>query len=338
MSVPLNVARAGLAALLLATTLALVTGARAAHDPLPLNLGQIIVADGRAIVTGVVDDADAILEVNGAPVDLDATGAFQTVADLDAHAVVLTLASAPGETITIEIPIDVLLASEGQGILDDLVDAGVAIDVPIDGFRVVDGQMPVLSGTVVNAERLSLLRIGGVNVLSRIRRGGDFQVAVPASSDGQEHVTVVAADQRGVSQTTTFPLANVSSVIRTRTGASVSAAGARGLVISKVRFDTRALRSGSRLGIAVTVEDRRRFLVRGAALRLAAAPGYLTANGATRVGFTNRAGRASFTYRLSARALAATEQRWLRIVARASTPSTTATRTTAVRLPLLMPR
>jgi hypothetical protein len=136
-----------------------------------------------------------------------------------------------------------------------------------------------------------------------------------------------------VSQTTTYRVNRVRSVVSTRAGTSVSAAGAHGLVIAGLRFDRQHLRAG-RLGVLVTVEDRRGYLVRGAALRLAAAPLRCLAAGSTRVGFTNRLGQARFTYRLRPAAFSATRPRGLTVAARAATPTATASRKASLRLPI----
>ena len=49
---------------------------------------------------------------------------------------------------------------------------------------------------------------------------------------------------------------------------SISAFGARGIRISKITFNRSGLRSSGRLGIAVTVQDRRHYLIRDAVVML----------------------------------------------------------------------
>ena len=49
-----------------------------------LTVGSITIEDGTAVVTGAVDDVNALLEINGALVDIDDAGNFLAVVDLDA--------------------------------------------------------------------------------------------------------------------------------------------------------------------------------------------------------------------------------------------------------------
>ena len=128
-------------------------------------------------------------------------------------------------------------------------------------------------------------------------------------------MTVVATDRRGVSQTSTFTTTSVKSTIATRAGTSVSAAGARGIVIAKVALDKRFLTTGKHVRVLVTVKDRRGYLIRGASLRLRALPAKHVANGALRAGFTNRVGKAQFAFRLEASAFTGTPWTYLTFAA-----------------------
>ena len=266
--------RVGLAACVLAIALALVHvhGARADLAAPSLTVGSITIEDGTAVVTGAVDDVNALLEINGALVDIDDAGNFLAVVDLDADVLVLSLAEHLGETTTIRIPVDVLVENGGEGVLNDLIDAGVTVDVPVDGFEVIDDNGPILSGNIVNADLLHSAAVNGINILNRVGPNGGFSFALPWPSSPSQQVTMVVVDRRGVSQTTTFRTTRISSTFRTRAGTSVSSAGARGVVIVKVRFDKSTLRWNRKLGVAVTVKDRRGLLIRGAALRLAGMP------------------------------------------------------------------
>lgn len=309
-------------------------GAQAAKAPAPVTISSVTIGDGVAVVAGAVD-ADARLEVNGQSTDVSDAGEFVAAIDLDADALVLALVGADSESVTLRIPIDVLIATGGDGILDALIDAGISIDVPADGFVVVDGQWPLIEGRVLDDANLASLTINGVRVLDRIGPTGDFSIQLPWTQSRPSQATVVATDQRGVSQTTTYSVARVQSVIRSRKGTSVSAAGARGLVIAGLRFDKRLLASTGRLRVLVTVKDRRGYLVRGAALRLSAKPHAYLATGSIRVGFTSRFGRAQFTYRLRPRAFAGPRHAVLTTVARAKTPMTSAWRKASLQLPVL---
>lgn len=331
--------RVVLAMALLAAALAVVVGARAQLTPPPITIGSITVDSGTAVVTGVVDDVNAVVNVNEVPVNVDQSGDFVAVVDLEGEpTLVLSLLNSAGEAITIRIPVAVLNSSGSEGILNDLVDAGISVEVPIDGFTIVDGQMPIVSGNVVNADRLASLTVNGIQVLDNLSPSGAFAIVPPSGSQPPQHVTVVAIDRRGVSQTSTFPLRSISSVIATVAGASVSAAGAQGVVIAKVRFDTSKLRANKRLGVTVTVKDRRGFLIRGAALRLNGMPLRYLANGSVRAGFTNRVGQAKFWYRLHTRAFARPAGKRLAVMANASTPRASARRKVQLRLPTLARR
>jgi hypothetical protein len=331
----LSAARIGLAAGLLVMALTLVGGARADLNVAPLDLDAVTVVGDVATITGTVGDAAADLQVNGMPVDVDALGNFTALVDVEKNVVVFSLLNDLGETTAIRIPVDVLLQSNGD-VLSDLIDAGTTIDVPVGGFEIIDGNGPILSGNIVNADLLDSVTVNGINILNLLGPNGGFLVVLPWSSappSHNHHVTVVVVDRRGVSQTSTFRATRISSVIRTRAGASVSAAGARGIVISKIRFDKAGLRTAKRFGVTVTVKDRRGYLIRGAALRLTGAPSRYLAAGAVRAGFTNRAGQARFTYRLHPRAFASCGCKQLAVTVRASTPRAATKKKAALRLP-----
>ncbi len=289
-------------------------------------------------MTGAVDDVNALLEINGALVDIDDAGNFLAVVDLDADVLVLSLAEHLGETTTIRIPVDVLVENGGEGVLNDLIDAGVTVDVPVDGFEVIDDNGPILSGNIVNADLLHSATVNGINILNRVGPNGGFFFALPWPSSPSQHVTMVVVDRRGVSQTTTFRTTRISSTFRTRAGTSVSSAGARGVVIVKIRFDKSTLRWNRKLGVAVTVKDRRGFLIRGAALRLAGMPARYLATGALRTGFTNRFGQATFAFRLRPQAFASCGCKTLVVQVRASTARAAARKAAATRMPTFAPR
>lgn len=324
--------KAGLAMILGALALAVAGSAEAVADSPPLTIGTVTVEDGTAIVTGVVENVDATLQADGAPLVVGPAGEFLTAVDLDAEALVLTLNEAPGRLVELRIPVDVLLATGGQGILNDLIDAGISIDAPIDGFRVVDGQMPVVEGRVLDRSSISVLEINGVSVLPRLGSNGTFSV-VPGSSSSRESVTVVATGRNGVTQTNRYSTTSVRSTIATRSGTSVSAAGAQGLVITKVRLDTRRLAATKRFAVVVTVADRRGYLVRGASLRQTAMSRQLLVTGQVRAGFTNRLGQARFTYQVRPAGLTVAGKGFLTVTTRASTERSAASLRVKLRLP-----
>ena len=313
----------------LATLAGALAGSQAAGAiEVPVVIDTVTVGNGVAVVTGSVD-ADAV-EVNGQAVVVADDGSFRAEVDLAADVLALELLGSPGEAITIRIPIDVLLGTGGDGVLDDLLGAGISIDVPEGGFKIVDGQMPVIEGQVLDKSNLSSLTINGQDALRLVGPGGLFALQ-PSSS--RETVTVAATGHSGVSQTSTFRTTRVSSAIRTRSGTSVSAAGAKGVVIAKVVLDRRFLTSTTFLRVVVTVKDRRGYRIRGAALRLRALPSEHVANGTVRVGFTNRIGRSRFVYRLRAAAFNSPPAKYLTIATRAATPTHSAIKKVTLRLP-----
>jgi hypothetical protein len=325
------------AAVLLTVALALVDGARALHEAPAIALGPISVSDGTAVVTGSVgrdSTAEAHLEINGQPVGVDASGFFSAVVDLDGESfVVLTLVTGGDETITIRIPLTVLEGG-GEDLLDALQDAGITLDVPPEGFQVVDDQPPTASGHVLDQNKLASLRVNDKEALGLLGPDGSFSIPLVGSP---KQVTVEATDRQGVSQTSAFRTTQVTSVIKTKAGKSVSAAGAQGIVIAKIRFDKRNLLAKKSLGVVLTVKDRRGYLVRGAALHLKGMPLRYLANGAKRASFTNRIGQKRFGYLLSKRAFTDRAPRRLTLVVRASTTRASTRTTVRFWLPAVLP-
>jgi hypothetical protein len=327
--------RLGLALVLAALAVAVAGSQQAKAISVPVLIEAVTVEDGVAVLTGTVDAA--LVEVNGQIVQVGENGSFSAPIDLSQNTVVLEVLKSSDETVSILVPIDVLLATGGEGVLNDLVDAGISIEKPLEGFRVVDGQMPVVDGRVRDGSNLATLEVNGVAALARIGDDGQFSIDLGSSqrTTSRETVTIVAADRRGVSQTSTFTTTSVKSTIATRAGTSVSAAGAKGVVISRMAFDKRLLRSTKHVRVLVTVKDRRGYLIRGAALQLRAIPAKHVANGALRASFTNRVGKAQFAFRLKASAF---KGGLLTIAARASTPKSTAIKKVALRLPAAVTR
>ena len=333
----LRTARLCLAVALAALAVALA-GSQSAHAlSVPVLIDSVTVGDAAVVVTGAVDSD--LLEVNGQAIVVGDDGSFRAEVDLAADVLVLDVLGSKSETVTIRIPIDVLLATHGNGVLDGLLGAGISIDVPDGGFRIVDGQLPLVEGRVLNDSNLASLEVNGRDVLRILGPSGLFSVAPGSStSTSRETVTVVATDGSGVSQTSTFTTTRVTSTIATRAGTSVSAVGARGIVIAKVALDKRFLKPAKYLRLVVTVKDRRGYRVRGASLRLHAMPSKHVKNGAIRAAFTNRIGQAAFGYRLKASACTGRPGNVLRFAMRAATPTSSATKRVTLRLPSAVTR
>ena len=72
----------------------------------------------------------------------------------------VTLGERRARPRTLHIPLSVITSTDGQGVLDGLLNAGIRLEhVPADGFRVVDGQMPLIEGRVLNGRQLAALEI-----------------------------------------------------------------------------------------------------------------------------------------------------------------------------------
>lgn len=325
--------RLGLAITLAALAVALAGSHSAQAISVPVLLDTVTVQDGVVVVTGNVDAE--IVEVNGKAVVVDDDGGFQAQVDVSADLLVLEVLGSENEAVTLRIPIEVLLGRGADGALAGLLGAGISIDVPAEGFQIMDGQMPVVEGRVLDGSSLASLTINGQDVLRLLGPGGLFAFQ-PSSSTTRETITVVATDRSGVSQTSTFTTSRVRSTIATRAGTSVSAGGAQGIRIVKVALDKRFLKPAKYLGVVVTVKDRRGYLIRGAALKLRAMPAKHVANGAVKAGFTNRAGKGRFAYRLKAGAFAGKPAKYLTIWTRAATPKSSAARKVTLRLPAVL--
>jgi hypothetical protein len=335
---PIAVVEITLALTVVVFALAFVSAARAGDRGRPaITLGPISVANGVAAVTGSVGDdptAEVNLTIDGRPVGIDASGHFSAVVDLDGSSfLVLTLVRGSHEVVTIRIPLAVA-ESGGSGVLAALQRAGITLDVPPDGFELVDGQLGPVTGTVRDPSRLASLTVNGKDVLAGIGNHGAFGIDIGGAP---KQVAVAASDRRGVSETNTFRTTKLTTVIRTRSGTSVSAAGAKGVVIARVRFVKRGLLTHRRLGVLVTVKDRRGFLVRGAAVHLTGLPSRYLANGGRRAGFTNRIGMRRFAFVLTKRAFTDRMPRRLTLKVRASTARASALRAVRTRLPAVSP-
>jgi hypothetical protein len=326
----------GLAIALTALAVALAGSHSAQAISIPVLIDDVtVVEDGVALLTGATEAE--VVEINGELIRVGDDGTFVAPIDLDEDSVVLRVLESPKELVTIEVPIDALLATGGEGVLNDLLDAGISIDEPVGGFQIIDGQLPLIEGRVLNGDNLSVLEVNDVDVLSRLGDDGLFSIVL-GDSTTTERITVVATDRSGVTQTSTFTARRVTSAITTRAGTSVSAAGAQGIRIAKVALDKRFLKPGRYLGVVVTVKDRRGFLIRGAALRLRGMPAKHVANGASKAGLTNRVGKGRFAYRLKASAFTGSPAQFFTIRTRAATPKSSATKKVTLRLPAAVKR
>lgn len=318
--------------------LMLVPDVRAAE----IQLGPVSVLNGTATLSGNVGTAPAAdlqLTVNGTPVGVDANGRFAGTVDLAGKSALnLTLKNpVNGETAVLKIPINAsTLGADGlikPDVLKSLVDAGINLIRPADGFKILDGQPLVVGGSVLDKDKLASLTVNGVDVLKTLRSDGSF--AQPVSGSSKE-VTVTATDRQGVSQTSSFSTVGVSSVINTSSGQSVSAQGANGVRITKVRYITKNVHRTGRVTMIVTVKDRRGLLVRGAKVRIrgVAKTNFLTLKGA-QTKTTSKIGQATFSFKLNeiVRSRKSVGKRFV-IASIASTPTANTSLVTSFRVPV----
>jgi hypothetical protein len=240
------VATAALGSILLAA----VSTARGAPGQPAVTLGPITVSDGVATLSGSLGPggtAAAEVTVNGQRAGVDTSGAFQAVVNLGGASQIVFSAKNPtnGERYTITIPLGL---AGPDGVISDplalLRQAGISVTVPPGGFTALDGQPLTVLGRVLNPDALSSFAVNGREILGAIAPSGAFSETTSSSS---REVSVSATDTRGVAQTSTFPVAQVSSVIQTAAGKTVSAVGARGLRISGVRYLTKGIAKTRRL-------------------------------------------------------------------------------------------
>lgn len=326
----LGVVLAGLAWLCL--TFSLTAFAQTAP---PITIGPVTVGNGVATVSGTVGGtptAQANVTLNGQPVGVNAGGSFSGTVDLAGQSSLsLSLTDPSGQAYTISIPLS--LAGPGgvipSTVLDALHNAGISITIPPDGFQILDGSPLTIGGTVLNPGNLSILTVNGTPV--QPGPNGTFTQTLPGDT---RVVTVVATDRQGVTQTSTFPVQQVSSTIKTSAGTSVSALGARGLRIASVRYLTKGVKTKKRMTAIVTVKDTRGFLVRDAIVSLRSASFQSKAIlGGQQVKTSTKVGQARFLLRL--RPTSFTKAKRLFTVASARTPKASAKRQTSVRVPKL---
>ncbi|MBA2462996.1 MAG: hypothetical protein H0V45_14735 [Actinobacteria bacterium] len=231
-----------------------------------------------------------------------------------------------------------------------LVVGPVSVTVPDDPVLVVDpgtisvgvADDPVLAvePTTVSVgaagEPVLVVETGSISV------GGSDPVPAPAPAPAPTPAAgssaggpVAAAGSQGVSKSGSSSAVPVSSVINTTSGQSVSAQGANGVRITKVRYITKNVYRTGRVTMIVTVKDRRGLLVRGAKVRIrgVAKTNFLTLKGA-QTKTTTKVGVATFSFMLNKRAHSAKSVGKRFVVASiASTPTATTSLVTSFRVP-----
>jgi hypothetical protein len=321
------------AALVAGLVLALAPAAKPDAAPF-FSLGPVSIANGTATLSGALTGAPAAnfqLHVNGQPLDLNADGTFSGTIDLAGQSQLTVAARNPlsGETVTTQIPLSTnLLGPNGlidATVLDALRKAGISLVLPPGGFISLDGLPVKVEGKVLEKDQLASLKVNGTDVLEKLTSAGNFTQLIPGTS---REVSVTATDRQGVSQTTSFGVVPMSSVINTAAGPSIAAAGADGVKIAKIRYLTKTVRAKKRFRMLVTVKDNRGRLVRGATVRVRPKLARLVV-GNKRVKKTSKVGLANFLVLVRKTALG----KRLFMITVAQTPRAKAQKTTSVRLP-----
>jgi hypothetical protein len=319
----------------LASGLVLLLAPPAKPEAAPLvSLGPVSIANGIATLSGSVTGTPAAgyqLHVNGQPLGLNADGTFNGTVDLAGQSLLTVTARNPlsGETVTTQIPLNTnVVGPDGviqTTVLDALKKAGISLAIPPGGFVSLDGLPVKVEGKVLDRDQLASFKVNGTDVLEKLTSAGAFAQTIPGSS---REVSVTATDKQGVSQTTTFGVVPMSSVVGTAAGPSIAAAGADGVKIAKVRYVTKTVRAKKRFRMIVTVRDKQNRLIRGATVRVRPKVKRFVV-GKERVKKSSKVGQANFLVLVRKPALG----KRLFMVTVAQTPRAKAQKTTSVRLP-----
>jgi hypothetical protein len=322
------------ATLLFFVLLGLVTAQPARPEVLnvPITLGPSSVLNGMATITGRLDDgaAAASLSINGAPVSVNAAGTFAAVVDLEGKSSLDLRVTEPssGNTSTVSIPLNTNVLGPGGVIPSDVLDAieraAVSILQPVGGF-ISDGTPIQVGGNVLDRGQLGGLTVNGVDVLDKLTPDGGFSVGIPGTT---RTITVVTTDTRGVSTTTTYPVAQPAAAPTV-----VAAAQAVGVKVAAVRYVAKPFRKTKRLQMIVTVKDSLGRLVKGATVQVLGAP-QARLKVRNKVKKTGKLGRAFFL--LTPRPKVYGKRLFTLTIAR--TPSAKTQRKTSVRVPKLRKR
>jgi hypothetical protein len=299
-----------------------------------VTLGPMTVANGTATVAGSLGapTSGVQLSVNGQPLAIDAAGNFSGAVNLSGLSeLTFRLGNSAGEVTSVSIPLNSNIVGPGgvisPDVLASLEKAAVSILKPADGFEILD-ELPLrIGGSVGDEGSLASLTVNGQDALGLLGSDRVFTITIPGTS---REVTVTATDHQGVSQTSTVPVLHTSSMFTTAAGRSVSAAGALGVRIAKIRYITRNVRRTKRLRMVITVKDRRGLLIRNATVSVRSRYARRIARN-PRAKKTNRVGQAAFLLRARDRAFG----RRLVMITVAKTPKAKASKRSMVRIPRL---
>jgi hypothetical protein len=341
-------------------------GAAAPSQPVQplISLGGISVTNGVAAVTGVVNAAAAKVEVtvDANPIAVAVNGQFSAKVDVSARAKIVVRASnGSGQSSTISIPTSAIPSNgtPADALAQLNADAIVLLQPP-DGFTSVDGLSVDAAVHVKAIVGIAGLNLNGVSLLAKLRVGAKSKSkqgasgpnpappsqpkpgtpAPPATSGApvkhaastsvsghSKTVALTVTGTNGASQTTTIKVKQIRSVIRVGRMLSISAFGARGIKITAVRFDTSRVVGNHRLGVTVTVRDRRNYLVRDAVVMLVATMHRASLRGSL-AGMSGTLGTAHFTVPVASTTMG--HRLYLTVVARTPRASARVTRSVAL--------
>lgn len=325
-SLPTRRVLAGLAVLAsLAVALVGPTAAGAESVAPQIKLGPTTILNGVAVVSGRVSypTSNAELTVNGQPFELTVGGHFAGIVNLNGQSVLsLSLRNpAAEESSSVTIGLNTNLVGPGGLLLPEalaaLEQAAVTILRPVDGFVSVGDEPIEISGGVGNGDSLGGLSVNGIDVLSLLKPDGGFVVPVPGTT---KEISIVMSDRQGVTLDTRYRTS--------RSSRTVSAAGADGVRIAKVRYFAKRIKKTKRLRVVVTVRDRQNRLIHGAVIQIRS-PRANRIRGRAFTKSSNLNGKVTFILRVRRAAFG----KRTTFVATAKTPSAKVQKRTAVRLP-----
>ena len=326
------------------------------------TLRTLSAGNGQATVTGAVNvslgsggsgstSANLQLSVNGKQVAISAAGNFSATTNTSANGGVTVQANdaSAGVSYSITVPGSAIPSSGiAAGALARLNADKVTLMMPVDGFVSIDGNGLDATVRVGGTTGIAQLDLNGASLLAKLQAGssgssstsgstkpgsvkpGGGSAPAPHSasapvSGSAKKVKLSVTATNGSNQTTTVRIQRIRSVIRIGRFLSVSAFGARGIRISKIVFNRSALRTIGRLGVAVTVQDHRHYLVRDAVVMLQPYAHHTTIHSSW-ARMSNTLGRATFSVPVTSGSIG--HRLYLRVVAQTPRSQTRLTAST----------
>ncbi len=227
------------------------------------------------------------------------------------------LATLNAAGLTLLLPADGLTCFDGRPtqLTLNVANASLLAGLTIDGVNVLGttrGSSSSSSASKTKAKTKTRAKAKTTTKVTWMQiAGGSAQVV--SSSDGSlvvrqavasssHDVEIAVTDTKGVMQVSTFPVKRLTSVIRIGRASSVTAAGARGLRVSALRFVTAGVTGRHRVRLQVTLRDRRNYLVRDAVVVVRGIAHRTTIAGQFAT-ITNSRGTATFTLPVTSRLL-----------------------------------